>query len=157
MSEAPAETTNDVEADSAKETDWKAEARKWETRAKENLGRATENEEAAKRLAALEEANKTEAERTAERLAALERENADLKSGKTRAEVAAAKGVPAGLLSGSTQEELEAAADALIAFRGAQTSEDKATLVIPDEGGHPNLALNGDGLESALRKALGIS
>lgn len=74
----------------------------------------------AQKYAEWEEANKTEAQKTADRLAAIERENAELKTGKLRAEVAAAKGVPASLLTGSTQEELEAAADALIAFRGEQ-------------------------------------
>lgn len=67
-----------------------------------------------------QESQKTEAQKQAERLAEIERENAELKTGKTRAEVAAAKGVPADLLAGSTQEELEASADALIAFRGEQ-------------------------------------
>lgn len=74
----------------------------------------------AQKFAEWEEANKTEAQKTADRLAAIERENAELKSGKLRAEVAAAKGVPSALLTGSTQEELEAAADALLAFRGEQ-------------------------------------
>jgi len=74
----------------------------------------------AQKYAEWEEANKTEAQKTADRLAAIERENAELKSGKLRAEVAADKGVPSVLLTGSTQEELEAAADALLAFRGEQ-------------------------------------
>jgi hypothetical protein len=74
----------------------------------------------AQKFAEWEEANKTEAQKTADRLAAIERENAELKTGKLRADVANAKGVPAVLLTGRTQEELEAAADALIAFRGEQ-------------------------------------
>jgi hypothetical protein len=74
----------------------------------------------AQKYAEWEEANKTEAQKTADRLAAIERENAELKSGKLRAEVAAAKGVPSALLTGSTQEELEASADALLTFRGEQ-------------------------------------
>ncbi|MET0887903.1 MAG: hypothetical protein ABWX92_15810 [Mycetocola sp.] len=51
-----------------------------------------------------------------------------------RARVAAAKGVPEALLTGSTQEEFEAAADALIAFRGEQSSN---RLLIPNEGNSP--------------------
>ena len=101
-------------------TDWKAQARKWEQRAKENLAAAKANDDAAKRLAEIEEASKTEAERTAERLAAAEKRAAELEAKALKAEVAAAKGVPAALLTGSTQEELEAAADALIEFRGEQ-------------------------------------
>lgn len=106
------------------------------------------------RIKEFEDAQKTEAEKQAERLAEFERENAELKSAKTRAEVAAAKGVPASLLSGSTQEELEASADALIAFKG-ETSQQK--LIVPNEGRSPDLALNGDGLEESLKKALGIN
>lgn len=101
-------------------TDWKAQARKWEQRAKDNLAAAKANDDAAKRLAEIEEANKSEAEKTAERLAAAEKRAAELEAKALKAEVAAAKGVPAALLTGSTQEELEAAADALIEFRGEQ-------------------------------------
>jgi len=101
-------------------TDWKSQARKWEQRAKENLAAAKANDDAAKRLAEIEEANKTEAEKTAERLAAAEKRAAELEAKALKAEVAAAKGVPVSLLTGSTQEELEAAADALIEFRGEQ-------------------------------------
>ncbi|WP_193510475.1 hypothetical protein [Cryobacterium sp. BB736] len=96
---------------------------------------------AAAKLAEIEEANKTEAQKEAERRAELERENAELKVGKLRAEVAAAKGVPSSLLTGGTKEELEAAADALIEFRGeqpkAESEPEKQTYVIPDEGGIP--------------------
>lgn len=94
------------------ETDWKAEARKWETRAKENTA-------AAKKLAAIEEASKSEAQKQAEALAALQQENEALKLSTLKAQVAASKGVPADLLSGSSQEELEAAADRLLAFKGS--------------------------------------
>lgn len=105
------------------------------------------------RIKEFEDAQKTEAEKQADRLAAIERENVELRSAKTRAEVAAAKGVPAGLLTGSTQEELEASADALIAFKGAQEPQ---KLYVPNEGKSPDLPLNGDGLEESLKKALGI-
>ncbi len=52
------------------ETDWKAEAKKWESRAKEN-------KTAAERLAAIEEANKTEAQKAADQLATAQKEAAD--------------------------------------------------------------------------------
>lgn len=131
--EPQVETPAETEAGPAKETDWKAEARKWETRAKENLGRATQNEEAAKRLADLEEANKTEAQKVADRLAAAEKRAAELEVKAARAEVAAAKGVPVELLSGSTRDELEAAADALIKFKGDSSTR----LHVPVEGKAP--------------------
>jgi len=93
----------------------------------------------AEKFAEWEESQKSETEKRDERQKELERENAELKSGKLRADVANAKGVPAELLSGSTQEELEAAADALIEFRGEQKQApaDKKTLYVPDEGGVP--------------------
>lgn len=102
----------------------------------ERAARAAAEKAAADALAkvkAYEDAQKTESEKQAERLAEIERENAELKSAKTRAEVAAAKGVPAALLTGSTQEELEASADALIAFKGDQTQK----LIVPNEGKSP--------------------
>lgn len=100
------------------ETDWKAEARKWEARAKENSGAAT-------RLAELENAKKTEAEKTAERLTAAERKAAAAELSALRLDVALDK-APEGMavaqvrklarrLSGSTREEIEADAAELFA------------------------------------------
>ncbi|MCW4458180.1 hypothetical protein [Microbacterium sp. MPKO10] len=129
--EKPAE--GQAQVPEQKETDWKAEARKWETRAKENLSAAKANEDAAKRLAEIEESQKTEAERAAERLAAAEKRAAELEAKATRAEVAAAKGVPTDLLKGSTKEELEKYADELIKFKGDSGSR----LHVPNEGKTP--------------------
>lgn len=122
------------------DTDWKAEARKWEERAKGNKTAADE-------LAAIKDSQKSEAEKQAEQTEALRRENAELKSANLRSTVAAAKGIPAELLTGSTQEELEKSADALIQFRGEQPKPEpvtepvpeKKTYFIPDEGGLPAL------------------
>jgi hypothetical protein len=100
---------------------WKAMARKNESRAKENAA-------AAKRLAEIEEANKTEAQRQAEQLQKLQQENDALRLANLKAQVAATKGVPADLLSGSSEDELNAAADALLAFKGS------ATPTAPDFG-----------------------
>lgn len=119
------------ETEQAQEPDWKALARKWEGRAKENLVAAKANEDAAKRLAEIEESQKTEAEKAAERLAAAERRAVELEQKANRAEVAAAKGVPAELLTGSTVEELEASADALIKFKEASASR---SHIAPHEG-----------------------
>src|SRR5690606_27453783 len=89
----------------AKETDWKAEARKWEARAKENS-------EAAKRLAEIEEASKTEAQKQAERMAELESKVREYETREQinswKAEVAEATGVQASVLAGSTKDEIEA-------------------------------------------------
>lgn len=89
----------------------RAEAAKYRTEAKANA-------DAAAKLTAIEEANKTEAQKLADRLAAAEAKVAESELKAIRAEVAQAKGVPAALLTGSNVDELTAAADALIAFRG---------------------------------------
>lgn len=82
-----------------------------------------------------EDRDKSEAQKQQEALERAQRELAELTVAKTRAEVAAARGVPADLLNGSTQEELEASADALIAFKGEQQVQ---KLIIPNEGGSPS-------------------
>lgn len=85
------------------------------------------------RIKELEDRDKSESEKQQEELAKARAELAELTAAKTRAEVAAAKGVPVDLLSGSSQEELEAAADALIAWRGTGKGP-----VIPNEGKTPS-------------------
>lgn len=119
------------------ETDWKAEARKWEQRAKDNLARATEHESAAKRLAELEDAQKSEVEKANDRAAKAEQALAAAQSQALRAEVAASKGVPLELIHGTSRDELEAAADALIAFRGEQKP---AAPFVAREGNNPQPA-----------------
>ncbi len=80
---------------------------------------AKDNADAAERLAAIEEANKTEAQKQAEQLDRLQQENSQLKLESLRAQVAAAKNIPdPALLVGTTLEELEAHADKLLAFKG---------------------------------------
>jgi len=123
----PAEPAQDT-------TDWKAESRKWENRAKENGS-------AAQRLAEIEDAKKSDEQKVTDRIAAAEKRAADLEVKATRAEVAAAKGVPVEMLQGSTQEELEASADALIAYKGIQPEAAQTkSYIIPDEGGVPALS-----------------
>jgi len=124
-------------ADPAQDTtDWKAEARKWESRSKENST-------AAQRLAEIEEEKKTDEQKVTDRIAAAEKRAADLETQVIRAEVAAAKGIPASLLHSGTKEELEAEADALIEFKGIQpepeAKPDKKTYFVADEGGIPAL------------------
>lgn len=137
MSETPeAPATPEVPAETpAQETDWKAEARKWEARAKENLSKVNELSPAAARLAEIEEASKTAEEKAAERLRAAEDRAAELERKADRAEVAALKGIPMDLLSGTSREEMEASADKLIAFRGAQVNTPKPDLSQGPQGG----------------------
>jgi len=121
--EAPAAeaTAPATEAPAQESTDWKAEARKWEQRAKENSAKVAELSPLAARLAEIEESNKTAEQKTAERVAALEESErgkdtalAEREAKLLRYEVAAAKGLDlkaALRLQGSTREEIEADAD----------------------------------------------
>lgn len=106
------------------ETDWKAESRKWETRAKENST-------AAAQLAAIEEEKKTAEERLEERATKAEKDLADALLERARAVVALDKGLTASQakrLVGSTPEELAADADELLADLGKQSTAPKADL-----------------------------
>lgn len=81
--------------------------------------RAKANEDAAKRLAEIEEANKTEQQKAIDRAEKAEREAAELRQQVLRRDVAAAKGIPAELadrLRGDDREALEADADTLLAL-----------------------------------------
>lgn len=116
-----------------------------------------ERAELATRIKELEDRDKSESEKQKEELAEARAQLADLTAAKTRAEVASTKGIPSGLLAGpasGSEEDLTAFADALIAFRGEQ----KASPASPAVGrvNPQSLALNGDGIENALRTALGI-
>lgn len=123
--EVRTDTTTNADQDEAKPQgdgiDWKAEARKWERRAKENM-------EAARRLREAEEAEKTELQKMAERAEAAEKRAAEAEGRLLRLEVAQAKGLTAAQarrLQGATREELEADADDLLAAFGAKKDEPK--------------------------------
>lgn len=127
--EATADTTDSTEADQTptdveapqgtEDTDWKAEARKWERRAKENA----KFREAADRWAEYEKSQKPEQERMVDELDTLRKEAATAKLALLRYEVAKEKQVPleaVRLLSGESKEELEEAADSLLALIESQ-------------------------------------
>jgi hypothetical protein len=123
------------------ETDWRAEAKKWETRAKENKS-------AADKLAEIENASKTELERIQARAEAAEKRAADLEAAEQqrveKAEAArqiadwkakitnesAFAGIPASALRGSTEEELRDHAKELKAL----IPERKGGAYVPAEG-----------------------
>ena len=161
MSEAveAAESAPTEGAAPAAETDWKAEARKWEARAKENFAKATANQDAAARLAEIEGSQKSEAQKLQEQLEALKSRAESAERDKQRLSVLAKHQIPEDyqdLVQGSDADSLEASAVKVKTLIDANAQKDRASFVIPDEGGSPNLALNGDGIESALKKALGI-
>lgn len=104
LAQQQAEPTEVVEPH-GEETDWKAEARKWEERARENRGAAEE-------LQRLKEAQMTEAEKLAKRAADAEAALAQMTQAKEHAEavasISASSGVPAGFLAFcSTAEDME--------------------------------------------------
>ena len=86
------------------EIDWKAESRKWESRAKENKGAADE-------LARLKEAEKSEFEREHDAREKAEGELRQLRHERDvaqwAADVSKDTGVPASVLRGDTLEELQ--------------------------------------------------
>jgi ATP-dependent Clp protease ATP-binding subunit ClpA len=123
------------------ETDWKAKARQWETRAKENAG-------AARRLAELEEASKSDLQKAIDRAETAERRIAEVELSAARAEIAATSGVPLEALRGSNREELEAHAETLKALLTAQPRGP----VVSNPGGIPANAGGGD--ERAFARAL---
>lgn len=133
---APTPTPAPAPAAPAQEpTDWVAEARKWETRAKENKTARDELEQ-------LKAAQMSDSEKAAARLAALEAENQGFKA-KEQAkawadQVAATTGVPAAALKGSTLEEIQAHAELLKPLI-AQAPADLTPLAphVPSEGTPP--------------------
>lgn len=115
----------------------------------------------AKRLQDFEDRDKSEAQKLAERFAEVERERDALRVESIRARVAIAKGVPADLiefLTASTEEDLAAQADRLLTRLAATAPPTPRSDA--DQGARGSAAampLNGDPIEAALRKKLGIT
>lgn len=111
------------------------------------------------RLREFEDRDKSEEQKRQEERDRLAKEVASLTADRARLAVIARHQIPEDyhdLIRGDDEASLESAAAKVAALIAANVSTERATLVIPDEGGHPHLALNGDGIESALRSALGI-
>jgi hypothetical protein len=118
IAEAQAEETKPQGNEPIEETDWKSEARKWETRAKSNV-------EAADRWREYETSLKSEDEKRAERLAEVEKELETERAQRARLEIASAKGISGeavNLLTGTTRDEIEKQADALLALIADQSN-----------------------------------
>jgi hypothetical protein len=111
--QAAPETSDAAEQE---ETNWKAEARKWEARAKENYALANKWKE-------YEDSSKTEEQKRIEELEAYRKEAEVNKLEALRYKIATEKNIPTSaltLLEGTTEEELVAKADALAALISAQ-------------------------------------
>lgn len=97
----------------AQETNWKAEAQKWEKRAREN-------KDASEKLKAYEDAQKSEAQKQADALTeALKRADA-AEARNAIVEAAANAGIPVALMAGPGEDPAAYAA-ALQEWKGAQT------------------------------------
>lgn len=132
----------------ATETDWKAEARKWENRAKA----AKADSEAAAKWREYEEAQKPLQERMAAELAQTKAEASQATAELLRYKIASEKGITGDatkLLKGSTLEELEAEADLLLSLIANQS---KPKTLMPDENqGKPAPASLGQLTEADLQ------
>ncbi|MGC5019022.1 hypothetical protein [Micromonospora sp. DT47] len=111
----PAPAQDPATAPTKPETDWKAEARKWEQRAKENSS-------AAKKLTEFEEAQKTEAQKLADRATAAEKAAAAKDADLLRLRTALKHGISdedaETFLTGADEESLTRQAERLAALRG---------------------------------------
>lgn len=111
------------------EIDWKAEARKWENRAK--AGKA--DSDAAAKWREYEASLKPAQERLAEELATTKAQADEARAALLRYEIASSKGISGDatkLLRGSTAEELEAEADLLLSLIANQS---KPKTPLPDD------------------------
>lgn len=127
-----AEESQPEEVVQTTDTDWKAEARKWEKRAKEANG----YKEAAEKWLEYEKSQRPETERLFDELAEARKSAESAKVQLMRYEVAAEKGIPQEaikLMNGASREELEDSADTLMAIIAKQ-SETKTPKPDPTQG-----------------------
>lgn len=151
------DATTDTDTESTSNTDEQqtgpdltAEVEKWKALARKNEQRAKANAEAADRLAALEEQDKTEVQKLTDKATAAETRAAAAEMAGLRLEVALDK-APEGMsvaqvrklakrLAGTTREDLEADADEL--FADFATDDDDSTND-PDPSRRPKEKLRG--------------
>lgn len=115
----------------------------------------------AAKVKAFEDRDKTESEKLQEQLSELTSRASKAERENARLAVIAEYGIPKDyqdLIQGDDAESMTAVAAKVQALVAAtSTPNDRASLVIPSEGGSPAHALNSDGLESALKSVLGIN
>jgi hypothetical protein len=110
----------------------------WKTKAREQEKRAKENATAAKRLAEIEESQKTEAQKSADRIKALEDQVATAERDALRFKVASKYGIGDEdtdlFLTASDEETLQKQAERLV---GRQAEQKKQGNRVPSEGTNP--------------------
>lgn len=115
----------------------------WKQKSRENEKQAKANADAARRLAEIEESQKTEAQKTADRLAAAEKDAADARAEALRLRIASKFGIgdeDADLfLSGTDEATLTRQAERLA---GRETERKKSGNHVPREGSTPPASSN---------------
>lgn len=142
-----------AQGDQNDDVDWKAEARKWEQRAKENKSASAE-------LTKLKAANMSELEKAqaaaAENLKAAE----TARSEALRLRIAIKHGISdedaETFLTGTDEESLTKQAERLAAMAQVPAGPTTPKPDLTQGGSATPPALNGDGIESALKTKLGI-
>ena len=165
MSEQQTAEATETESEATQQSDATADQKPtetvefWKDKAREQEKRAKENADAARRLAEIEAASKTAEEKAAERLAEAERRAAELEAKATIAEIAASTSIPADILAGPRDRTPEAVQEFADRLSGFLDERGKPRTPRPNpaqsDPAQP-LALNGDGIENALRAKLGI-
>lgn len=126
----------------------------WKQKAREQEKRAKENADAAKRLAEIEQSQKSEAEKTADRIKQLESEAESARREALRFKVASEFGIASEraelLLTGSDEETMRRQAEAL---KGEADERKKTGNFVPREGNNPKSDRNDDA--SFARQLLG--
>ncbi|HET6916600.1 MAG TPA: hypothetical protein VFH56_10975 [Acidimicrobiales bacterium] len=116
------------------EIDWKAKAREWEKRAKDNFAQINELKPLADQFRALEEASKSEAQRLADAAETAKREAEAARSDAIRYKVAATHGIDAehfDLLGSGTEEEISARAEKIAALIAAKAQAQATPTPLP--------------------------
>jgi len=144
-------------------TDWKAKAREWEKRAKDNMTRIKEAEPKLAEYDRLIQASKSELELAREQATGYQERATKAERDAMVATIALDKGLPAALarrLQGSTPEELQADADELLAQFPASQETTARRAPRPDtsqgssaRGGAP--ASPADEFASIIRSQIG--
>lgn len=137
-------------------TDWKAEARKWESRAKENL---TFKEKADKYDEA-EAAKKSVEERLTDELNQSKATATSAQAELARFKIGVEKGLPANLierLRGNTEDELRTDADELLKFTTTTSAKTTKTTTTKTQGASSLANPSDKKEESALGSFLRIS
>jgi hypothetical protein len=120
-----------------------------------------ELKEKASKFDEISEAQKTEAQKLAEQLEQFRTTAETATRENARLRVLAKHTIPEeyhDLVVGDSEDALTASAEKVKALiERTAPAPDRQSFVIPGEGSHPDKALNGEGIEAALRKALGMS